>query len=37
LKIDNIDVEAAIKNVQALLATDKSLTPALKAALDMFG
>jgi len=35
LKIDNIDVEAAIKNVQALLATDKSLTPALKAALDM--
>jgi transposase len=35
LKIDNIDVEAAIKNVQALLETDKSLTPALKAALDM--
>jgi hypothetical protein len=37
LKIDNIDVEAAIKNVQALLATDNALTPALKAALDMFG
>jgi transposase len=35
LKIDNIDVEAAIKNVQALLETDKALTPALKAALDM--
>jgi transposase len=35
LKIDNIDVEAAIKNVQDLLATDKSLTAALKAALDM--
>jgi transposase len=35
LKIDNIDVEAAIKNVQALLETDKSLTPAFKAALDM--
>ena len=35
MKIDNIDVEAAIKNVQALLETDKSLTPALKAALDM--
>jgi transposase len=35
LKIDNIDVEAAIKNVQALLETDKSLTQALKAALDM--
>jgi transposase len=35
LKIDNIDVEAAIKNVQALLATDNALTPALKAALDM--
>jgi hypothetical protein len=33
LKIDNIDVEAAIKNVQTLLETDK----ALKAALDMFG
>jgi hypothetical protein len=31
LKIDNIDVEAAIKNVQALLETDESL----KAALDL--
>jgi transposase len=35
LKIDNINVEAAIKNVKALLGTDKSRTPALKAALDM--
>jgi len=35
LKIDNIDVEAAINNVKDLLATDKSLTPALKAALDV--
>jgi transposase len=35
LKIDNIDVEAAIKNVQALLEKDKALTPALKAALDV--
>jgi transposase len=35
LRIDNIDVEAAIKSVQALLETDKSLTPPLKAALDM--
>jgi hypothetical protein len=39
LKIDNIDVEAAINNVRALLKTDKSvssaLAPALKAALDM--
>jgi hypothetical protein len=31
LKMNNIDVEAAIKNVQTLLETDK----ALKAALDM--
>ena len=35
MKIDNIDFEAAIKNVQSMLETDKSLTPALKAALDM--
>jgi transposase len=35
LKVDNIDVEAAIKSVKALLETDKSLTPALKAALNM--
>ena len=35
LKLDNIDVEAATKKVQALLETNKALTPALKAALDM--
>jgi transposase len=35
LKIDNIDIEAAIKNVCVLLETDKSLTMALKAAPDM--
>ena len=35
LKIDNIDVEAAIKNVKDLLATDKSMAPTLRAALDV--
>jgi transposase len=35
LKIDNIDVEVANKYLQALLETDKALTRAIKAALDM--
>lgn len=35
MKIGNIEVEAALKNVQDLLAADKDLSPSLKAALDV--
>ena len=35
MKIDSIDVEAAINNVKHLLETERGLSPALKSALEM--
>ncbi len=35
MKIGNIEVDIALKNVQHLLESDKDLSPALKAALDV--
>jgi transposase len=35
LKIDNIDVEAAVKNTQQLLEVERDISPALKSALEM--
>ena len=35
LKIGNIEVEAALNNVQDLLASDEDLSPSLKAALEV--
>jgi transposase len=35
LKIDNIDVEAAVKNTQQLLEVERDISPALKSAMEM--
>ena len=35
MKINNIDVEAALKNAQDLLKTDKNISPTLKAAFEV--
>ena len=35
MKIDNIDVEAAVKNTQQLLEVERDISPALKSALEM--
>jgi len=35
LKIDNIDVESAVKNTQQLLEAERGISPALKSALEM--
>jgi len=35
LKIDNIDVESAVKNTQQLLEAERDISPALKSALEM--
>lgn len=35
MKIDNIDVESAVKNTQQLLEAERDISPALKSALEM--
>ncbi|SCN46641.1 hypothetical protein BAZMOX_196314_2 [methanotrophic endosymbiont of Bathymodiolus azoricus (Menez Gwen)] len=35
MKIDNIDVEAAVKNTQQLFEIERDISPALKSALEM--
>ncbi|MCQ8119350.1 hypothetical protein [Methylomonas rosea] len=35
MTVDNIDVDATVKNVQQLLAEEANLSPALRSTLDI--